>query len=231
MSPCSRNEQCAEGHHCDGQRCRPFVESIDSTCDGTRFRCSPHLYCVRGRCYPRPDVGEACADDAPCMSQLWCNDESTCVYLAEGDECGRPEQPSCPDGTVCDSTTSRCLLLVEAYEECATNDQCGPAAYCRAFEGRCSPRQEPYEPCGSDNRCTMGHYCTTKKICAALAMEGVPCEQDSSCVDGLYCHESWGICLPRQTDLPAGQLCRVDTDCRSGLCENQVCVAGCTGGL
>ena len=197
-SSCNSDAECGDDERCfDDDHCAPL------NCDGVI--CGEHESCYRGVCYA------FCEDDAQCGDELLCT-EGACVSPCEELECGDEEQcyrgvcyPSCDVQSDCDSDArcdeDRCLPLDCSTVECRQDEAC--------FYGVC------YGYCDSEADCTEPDALCEDNACVV-----------TSCDDGLQNGLETDVDCggPDCVGCEGGQRCEVDSDCRSQVCEDQVCV-------
>jgi len=138
-------------------------------------------------CTPEPGKladGNACGDDAQCVSTFCSKLGQTCGV------CGKPPAIGSP---------------------CKEDHDCGRGVSCsdkKAGTGTCRKTVPVGATCDTNNPCSLGNACVAGKCSAALAA-GVACDPAASACDlshGLYCHPTDKVCK-LVTIAKAGQTC------------------------
>ena len=238
---CFEDSQCEDGLICDAQQ---------ETCVARlapEAACVLDVQCLSGHCSPETQrcagfegLGDSCDTDAECGAGAWCNPllaTALCSASTADEEvveaCSSAGELTCgEEGGTCPKS-GRCEARADRGEPCREHAACMVSDFCDSRENPpiCVPRPGLQEDCSGGGLCVAGAHCVTERTCEPLAGEGEPCAAASSCAEGLYCHESWAVCLPLGRDLPAGKTCRANEECGSGVCQGNVCVAACIGGL
>ncbi|MCC6623321.1 MAG: hypothetical protein IT385_18830 [Deltaproteobacteria bacterium] len=198
---CDRKAQCGEGHCVDRVCCFTTCEGPCDRCDGASpGACEPvaagtfvaacgALACdgVGGGC------PAACADDAGCLADHFCEGGSCLPDRAPGGACDRVGQCAlglCVDGVCCDAACD------------GGCDRCDGAA-----PGTCAPLADGVAGVG------CGPY-----LCGGAAACPATCGGDLDCAADHFCEG--GACLP---DRPTGQACDRVAQCASGSCADGFC--------
>lgn len=195
--------------------------------------CSAGNFCSAGKCVPQKSAGQVCASNGDCVTGH-CVDGVCCDTACTGQcqACNTqgnvgtckpvsgappPGRTACAgDGSVCngvcDGTNGATCTYAGASTRCrspsCTNDVATLAASCDGA-GKCPALQT--QACAPF-------------VCGASQCEG-SCTTDAQCQAGLFC--SAGKCVPL---LGPGGKCVHDTDCKTGICVDQVCCdTRCTG--
>lgn len=101
----------------------------------------------------------------------------------------------------------------------AVSDECAPGGYCVGqCPGECVAVTPPGDDCEDDTECGVGAYCDS--VCKDLPGVGEEC--DSRCEFGLSCLTVTGTCA---TLREPGEECVEGSDCVSGYCEDDACLA------
>jgi hypothetical protein len=190
--------------YCDGSAmqldpdCATFCTG-DSDCD-------PEAYCNTGAaCVPDEDNGQACNDDAECVSAHcqngFCCDSGDCC--ADSNDCGDyVVTPNCTDASTCSgvrtdgvcSVNFQCSGQVVADQSGCNgleSDDCGPYLATQCPDTSCDTS------CIDDNDCDPSANCTLGE-CVPDAGPGGFCNDPSDCSAGLFCVDS--VCCASACD-------------------------------
>lgn len=186
--------------------------------------CTMNDTCASGSCQDGVCCNVAC--DGKCMGCTM-----TLTGLADG-VCGPLELgKNDPDSSACDSEGG-----------------CGAEpGFCRCEDGQTNGNETGTDCGGSTCKaCTPGQTCTTNSDCASnKCADGVCCATDCGGVDCAACNDAEhpGICSPHLVDVDGdcsdtqectasfscekknGESCSSSSDCASGLCHDDNCVA------
>ncbi len=253
-----RNNQCDDGHFCNGTEwCDPAFG-----CRATPApSCDDGVDCTQDFCDMITDACGHMADDYFCDNDLFCDGDEWCDAV-NGCQPGTPVD--CDDGVgctadACDEETWECLhtasdelcddgLFCNGAEHCDYDDGCtaGSApcagALCRESDDRCVACLSDSD-CSDDRFCNGAEHCNAQGVCvsgaypcgAAMCRESdeqcVECLADTDCSDGAYCNGD-EFCTP------AGACEQGGLPCGTGLCResDDRCVhclsnADCNDGL
>src|SRR5262245_30788002 len=97
-TPCTSDEDCPAGLHCEGSACARDCQSDDD--------CSAGVSCdvASGRCLDALDSGTTCTADTDCDDGSFCNGEETCAAGL----CAAGIDP-CDTGESCAEDSDRCM--------------------------------------------------------------------------------------------------------------------------
>ncbi|MBO6938977.1 MAG: putative metal-binding motif-containing protein [Deltaproteobacteria bacterium] len=165
--------------------------------------CESGLGCIPNDC--RAPRGE------PCLPPTICGPDGTCVTV----DCTPETCDARPGDVFCSSVTGDCEPRKGNGESCIQNDECS-SQVCALPEVLGIARSEPricVDACCSDNDCALGEFCwdagTGTRSCVPTTFE-----------PALHGRASLG-------STNAGQSCSADGECRSGLCQSNVCIGAC----
>lgn len=246
---CSATDPCTLGLGCLDGKCTGHVEMGQRCSD--QVPCFGGFSCIdrdgKGATCGAPlTAGAACTSTAQCAVGDRCLPEGKGVCTAPpqaGEVCSA--LLGCAVGLVCTAgPDSRCVARAGAGQACPLRYSaggCQPDLYCR-FDQTCGPVGKEGEPCGAyePKGCVEGlfcsrqtHTCTKPGAAGAFCRPGLP----ASCGPGLSCqctvpgcagsfspeeHEPEDVCAALKPD---GAACGRESDCASGRCTNEVCVA------
>ena len=163
---CLVDQHCAEDALCDRADCqddeaccagecvtRPVPIAIGGDC--TMGTCEDSAYCdpTGGEegtgmptCVERPANGQPCAVDGSCQDGQLCGNGQCYKLSPEGGPCNPSLSIACLDyNDWCDPVESKCAVLPDVGEPCATGPGCRLSAYCDG--GVCQPRPLQGEAC------------------------------------------------------------------------------------
>jgi hypothetical protein len=219
--------QCVPGVACmadtDCNRCADLQNPQDcghgfnvvAFCDMRHAHPNGGGTCTRSRAPCEP-----CTEDVDCgrVHPLLGGSPSRCLPYDDGNKyCGRP-CGSCPDGFVCDSTSSQCRRLegcAEVPEFCPPDNMTGPT--CAGTDQIC-----PGEECPG----TGGAKCSTNNQPGAIGICIGFCESNADCPSATpVCNPRNGICITGCTkdSCAAGLTCHVDGFCHAPCEDNAAC--------
>ncbi|AKF10137.1 hypothetical protein DB32_007286 [Sandaracinus amylolyticus] len=213
--------ECASGEQCGLSigRCRPRLDEGEACAENDE--CARELACVRGRCAPRGLVGEpgTCEwTETTCAAGLWCEGGTCQPFPGEGEACSELLR-LCAEGLEC--VSSRCTALPGAGEPCVEG-ACTSGLVCGA-DGTCRAARLG-EACALDE-CEPGTHCD-RDVCVADLATGASCRDADEC---------GAPCVPDDTGeescAPAaraeGDACETHDECPSDQrCVNErACVA------
>ncbi len=185
-------------------------------CDATRHAC---VACTTATDCPYGDVcspGELCifGPTTPCAADTDCaaTPATPVCDVASGLCTGCSASSGCPSGQVC-------LLgsCVTASSACQSDADCTDSAkpHCLGLTGQCVG-------CTSDGQCPPSRRCLQN---SCDSKPGVTCASDNDCtlagVDG-FCDTTLGDCVECLSS-------SIEDECGAGVCQNDVCVQGCSG--
>ena len=190
-----------------------------------------------GSCADRCGVGQGCAGDEDCETQLC--DEGICVPPASCDDGVAGSQETDEDcGGVCGATCpvdGEC----EDFNDCETlvcDDESGLCAAPTCRDGAPNGSETDVDCGGPDcDPCGDGGGCTTDDDCASSACdESAGVCVDPSCADGVQGGDEADVdcggtlCAPCE----GGEMCGDGEDCLSEICGGGVCgAASCSDGV
>jgi len=253
--PCNSDADCSWPRVCDlgfdcSKGCREaYLPAPEGECSRT-LDCKQGSVCVPQagsgrwvyRCLPAQKCGDgegvACQSSRFCHSRF-CGPDSICTLACQGlldcprgQDCASGEF-SLPTGGVYPLIICRPGLGGEVGEPCQNDGDCREDSCLRldAFRGRCS------KPCNTSADCPDNFFCRPvedKSFCWPEAFSG-KCASDQDCLPGLSCAlvgEPLQLeCANREELLPAGERCKENSECRSGLCIAEgLCSALCAVG-
>ena len=233
---CDSDADCMEGYTCNAGRCDIDIPKADGAPCLNDWECDSR-YCSDGVCCGercneacfscnQPDRIEDCtpvpANTDPkndCPACFVCGGSQVCTLVPRGedyaDDCVEDTQPNgCgPDGT-CDGRGGCAFFGADRI--------CG--------ETRCdtSPGhdEQTLYTCDGRGNCdartrTCGAYrCADDATCDTTCNKDEGCSEDSVCADG--------VCL---LDQPDGSACRLNSDCKSSICVDEVCCDSACDGI
>lgn len=177
---CERWEECVGGW-CSGElgcpgTCKAYVPDVDGPC-GTDVLCSDGLFCDRGTCQMRGDVGETCRGHwQACKPGLVCHGYAPPV---ENIHDHRPEQPG---------TCERPRAVGQPCRRLSLGDDCEPDLFCDFAADRpsCRARLSEGTPCPWLDACADGLACDGLVLAPHAAGNG----------SGMRAVQTPGICRP-----------------------------------
>ena len=215
--------------------------------------CAGNAYCARengcpGRCQTRSEIGQACQEDAGCVTGTTCVRGACQGPSALNGECGG-NGPPCAAGLYCtgeNGSAGRCATYqstpaargadcdINGGPLCTNGFACVVDAGLFGVRFRCEDRRDEGQRCrpGLPDQCRRGLYCADTDIdaqdiegvCRLAPGEGERCGQGpvfEVCAAGGVC--DGGVCAFRSR---LGESCAQDETCYSGSCENNLCVPG-----
>ncbi len=141
-----------------------------------------------------------------------------------GDTCGL-------DGSTCDTGCPR--TPDPDCDDCSWNDVCEEDCPTRDWD--CALGSFVGDECSKDGDCESGGRCVVAADEAAFTFCSLPCDpaDAGSCPNNMNCDtgDSAGECV-WNTPSPGSQgfACNLNLDCRSGICEETICVNECEMG-
>lgn len=216
---CKVGKDCRENRDCSSGKCQDNVcvkdacESNDecatgacdngvcATCnDGKLNHTETDIDCGGEHC-DACDVGKNCDADSDCKSKV-CTDGMCGAPACKNDD-------DCSDGAVCDLDTETCISCKDGTKNGEETDvDCGGSAGC--------------------NPCPVGKSCEVSSDCVS----GI-CSKDFVCLEKAAASCTDGEKNGNETDVDCGggtcplcgqeRLCVVDSDCKSGICEDGYC--------
>jgi hypothetical protein len=226
---CSFDSGCVSGYFCGADEMGDFIcqayKQMGEACSYAfpMALCAPELYCEftdeyldEGVCKNMKTIGEACADDMPCLDGIClsgnCADGREC---SDDSDCGGACENSggyCEDDTDCDGTCA------DGGGWCDEDSDCGGT--CAISGYYCNDDWD----CHDSGTCaSSGYYCYDEWDCA---YEGLCSESGYTCYEGGY------ECLEDEECIPLEECIPNDSDsCELGTCEMEACVGAsvCSG--
>lgn len=131
-----------------------------------------------------------------------CAADGTCTM-----DCPRTPDPDCPD--------NECLWGNECKDDCPTRDW------------DCEPGSFPGQECAISGDCEQGGACIAAADDPTFLYCDKPCESDQDCPAMMTCSDAgrceYGTPSPGSQGFP----CTMNEECRSGICEDLICVRNC----
>jgi len=222
---CGRDVDCVSGLFCFEQTCTALPQA-GTACIANR--CLADSFCDAGECTARVSLGRPCDGDE-CQASLVCNlSQRSCVaeVVALNETCAPPQR--CVSGAVCLSLSSTCAVPRAEGEECGSATDCLSHLTCSSLDGGvgvCERRLADGDACASTSDCQVSATCEDGG-CVELPLPGEPCGATRQCRWGLCRDTTDGgaVCGPL---LSAGATCTSNTDCQSGSCSGDTCLARC----
>lgn len=140
--------------------------------------------------------------------------------------------PTCGlDGSTCETTCPR--TPDPDCDPCAWNDVCEENCPTRDLD--CDLGVFPGSACAASGECELGGRCVAALDDASFMYCTQPCDpaDANSCPAMMSCDDSGTSpeCVwPAPSPGSQGYACSSASDCRSGICEETICVTDCTGG-
>jgi hypothetical protein len=253
---CERWEECVGGR-CTGElgcpgTCVAHNPDIDGPC-GPEQLCADGLYCDRGTCQLRGDVGatcrghwQACAPGLVCHGWRPAVDDPHHPRPEQPGKCERPRavgQPcrrlplrdDCEPDLFCDPAGAppTCRTRLSEGTSCSTHDACADGLACAglsaASQGACRPfgdHRSPCDPHADVTVCPSDTRCTPAGTCARRGGDGDACSESRDCLPYHWCDPQRRTCVAQAQP---GDPCRPGGDERDGPCFLAACVRGrCT---
>lgn len=131
------------------------------------------------------------------------------------------------DGSTCETTCPR--TPDPDCDPCAWNDVCEEDCPTRDLD--CDIGVFPGAPCTKSGDCELGGQCVAAVDDAAFMFCTQPCDPNAadSCPAGMACTNDECV-WPAPSPGSQGYPCSTQSDCRSGICEETICVTECTPG-
>jgi hypothetical protein len=167
-----------------------------------------------------PAPGTSCDVDSECSWTYHCVRGNCQDLLKSGMEC--VHDADCHAPGICDD--DHCFMKGGAGSVCLGDDQCQAGTRC--VMGTCREPGVEGAICTSFAHCVPPLSCD-EGICGPCLVQQAsdectaPCCEDADCKGGLYCIV--GKCRPVGGD---GDICSLNMDCHSELCEASKCVGG-----
>jgi hypothetical protein len=203
------------------------------TCNGATLACGPGYYCDNGfdTCEAQKAAGESCSSPAECQEGLICDGNNRCAAgLGVGQACSYYET-ECAANLYCDTTTSMCAARKGSGATCYSSAECEASLYCDSSD-RCTPRRAGGESCSTGGEsCQTGFGCFPRGTCTARGDVGSECYGDDQCLERLDCNPDTRVCEMEPLKLKTGAFCLQSSECESGRCASNECVAFCSGEL
>ena len=254
-APCSDNNACTTGDHCDGAG--GCVKSADKNCDDgkvcTTDTCVAQSGCVNQNNTLSCDDGNPCTDTDKCLGGTCSGVAKTCpddgnVCTTESCDptngCIKTNNTnSCDDGDACTSN-DKCSAgnCAGVSSTCNDNNPCTTDS-CNISTGACIFTPTPGASCDDGNQCQTGDKCDAAGACkpgtvVVTCNDSNPCTSDS-------CNTANGQCqytnLASGTGCNDGNACTLNDKCNgSGVCggspldcnDSNVCTTdSCAGGV
>lgn len=207
---------CADGDSCPSGKCSAqggecgVCEPLQVGQCRSFYDCKAGQTCLDERCQPTKATGAACGSSEECASGRCTN--SVCVESAkEGASCEGPLDCAsylwCSDGA--------CKRPGGPGVAC----QVGVALSCQAGyackDGTCQEVGYDNVPvgglCATAASCVKGARCSAQSVCVETNSD---CVIDNQCPEGYFCSS---VCLAQRAN---GELCQLDSECKSGRCSD-----------
>ena len=204
---CGRNEDCDEGHFCDGG---DVTRASDSATVHTKV------------CHPKLKTGEQCGPIGwwKCLGghdhDFKCADCSDDRHCGPGEVCGILDGQTDAAGGAIPNSTKRCLPHVGEGEQCASDDHCsggGGSRSCAKYRGGPSTEggDASYTCCPS--KVGGSYWAGAPWLCGGLADEKA-CDSNLQCGGDSFCAKDKegknGVCTPL---LKPGEECVDNASC------------------
>ena len=190
-----------------GTGCTHASDCETNQCHGAM----PEGYCIQNDCSKCP-AGSACHAFGSaetfcfksCAQPSDCRSGYQCFDSVCLPSCG--VDADCGSGSVCDSGQCRKKVAV-VVTSCTVDSQCTDGL-CLKPENKCT------KPCSSGNGCGAGEYCSLRQF---FDDKGQPTSPRQVCV------------LAGATGGATGATCKLNSNCKSGLCHIGKCTEICEG--
>jgi len=216
--------------------CLPF-SILPEKADGAS--CEGNWQCASSYCYFDAEVGKATCRRLCDLGADDCPEGTACLEVGPDQGACLPAIEPQPEGSAClhhhECTTGFCVLLPGTQKKfcrnaCTTGSGCKTGFQCVFSDdpevGACMPLGK-----ATGEACSSSVECTTQ-VCWAESGPTVcldPCVT-GQCNAGFECSmfTPYGpVCLPVAGIFEVGISCTTDSQCRSGICLNSLCRAGC----
>jgi hypothetical protein len=212
--------QCEEGYSC----------SADRDCDKNKG-----LRCIVGFCDSVRQEDQPCVDDNDCDSALRCELNAdpassysrVCVPKLDNNVAGCVAHADC-SSNFCSAGTCRPQVTPPGACPSADDHQCA-GGFC-ASSGYCVALLADGAPCQGDTECQSG-ACVSLSCARPPLANGQRCDSNSDCASEFCNYETESYCDTKPLDNgrrcpPAFTLTRLESECRSGVCLNDLCAEG-----
>ena len=239
-TPAADTPTCVEGSACDDRdSCTVNDQCAEGQCRGTALDCDDHVPCTidscgAGMCKHAPQAGY-CLIDGACWTAEQHNPTNSCQRCRPGADAADwtdTDGLKCNDGDPC--TEGEACLAGACQGGAAPLETCDNGA-----DDDCDGDTDAKDSeCGAPGGCTYHTDCYPEGVCALHRFTGetkcsVPCAGDAQCGANEICAKlpgslQVGYCEEADPALRAnGTACSDDSECRSRICSDYVCVSLC----